>query len=866
MSFHLVAIGGTGLWAMYHHFLKHAAQVQAGVTPVSLPSRVTVIDQAGDDVAAILEQLHQLKAGSQFHAKFPTPGRIRLGDAASPHGSLVTDLASSRKVGDPIPLATAESALAHACLAYQTEIKRNTNIGFFGQPRLTAWWVKLFDFHIESLPADGTPSPWIDALRSNNLAAREGARTAEGETVILVGSIVGGTGAGLMPTLAAELSGERSSARPSAWQTAFHAVTLLPWFSPSAIRKTEGAPSPERLQANAGRGAQAMLDVFERLQAKIDGNRALGEAAVNPRVKTSLSLIGSPEQLLEAQLPLRPSVDAADARQRLSVAPIFDVVSAAIEAALQNQDATLQHREHPRVQFFALGATRPGEHPLTVWTPAKEGQVTAAQRAKLLAQESHFPLLGASRFLPILPAGIQRPDGLGKTLSAVLAGATQAGAGRAKQFLTAFRAELERNAEDTFAEYGRLPADGETTLSQALETSVVIAAMDEVFSNASSVHSELFSVADTGRNAALSQQDLEQKGRSAAAKVWSILLGAAARQDPRTLQLSNPSDATQFVSWLPQGQLSQTVAPSPLASGEPGRLYSYRVADPSHLGILRQTIGGIRTTLARGLTYDTEGWAECFGHYQAVLADLDRGSNLGALQDQTWEPFKSAARSLYLGVALGRLDIQPLTPEERTLAGIGAGQRTLDDQFPAKIVVRDAPSFIAGFVLPDLGLCPSDRAVRAEAADPLTQHLTTILSDADAVGEASGMLGWYAQQLPQEERARLLLDLLFPRASTEMPRFASGIPRYIPGAAFSLRGSRHFLPRARRESEVAALARITAVPVQNPSIESCFERPFGNDAFLKHGFPAHLQAYCNGLPQAPAQSPKPLLHHFFRVA
>ena len=46
MSFHLVAIGGTGLWAMYHHFLKHAAQVQAGVTPVSLPSRVTVIDQA----------------------------------------------------------------------------------------------------------------------------------------------------------------------------------------------------------------------------------------------------------------------------------------------------------------------------------------------------------------------------------------------------------------------------------------------------------------------------------------------------------------------------------------------------------------------------------------------------------------------------------------------------------------------------------------------------------------------------------------------------------------------------------------------------------------------------------------------------
>jgi hypothetical protein len=865
MSFHLIAVGGSGLWAMYHHILKHVAQTSAGVNEkdrVPLPQEVTVIDQAGPDVDAILDELSILRqALSPRGIKLPSPNRIRLASARQASGAAPTHIASTEAIGTAPQENNAASMLAHGCLLFDAELRRDVNVGFFGQPRLTSWWVNRFGFEVET-PQQGEESRWLAALRARNFDARRNNRATAGLPIVVVGSIVGGTGAGLMPTLTAELIGDLADADATAWRHDFHTIALFPWFD---MGVDFNGPQGTRLRANAARGAQSLLGVFERVQTKLAGDHAQNILPITPAngIRTSLTLLGSKLDQIRAQRPLDPRRDGPLAREAMAVAPIFDVVSTAITHALTSPAAAFPNREHLRVNLFAMGTASSEGGKLRIWTPEAEGNVIAAHRALMLCKEDYFPLNAASHFPFLFGKTVQRPAGLGKTMSTILAGSAQAGSDRMDKFVAAYRAELTRLAEATFTRSGRLPAEAQGALSSALEVPEVIRALDTVLTDAN-LQDRLFILSDAGRNATLDGQDINEKAIAAAVETWSILTGASTRQDLSPRFLSSTTDETKLITWAPGGgadiQSSNTLAP-----GSNARVFDHILSNDENRSKIKRTIRSSRNDLAGGLAYDTEGWAELFGHYQAVLADVEEGQNLHALNDATWNGFKAAAKRLYLGVALGAIDAVPLTAGEREIARIGRGQRALDNAFPSKLVLRSQSSQIVGFVLPSFGLCPSPRAVALEKTDPLSPQMEAILLSGPQVTDAESAIRWFTAGLPENEPARRVLEMLFGSASAELPHYAPGLPQFIPGAAFALKTSRHFLPRLRTQTEVSLISRLESVPSQNPTAAASFTIPFEGDGFLLPGFPAGVQAFCNSLPAPAPNSARPLVRKFHNV-
>jgi len=865
MSFHLIAVGGSGLWAMYHHILKHVSQASAGMKPedrVPLPDQVTVIDQAGPDVDAILDELSILRqALIPRGIKLPSPNRIRLASARQASGAAPTHIASTEAIGTAPQENNAASMLAHGCLLFDAELRRDVNVGFFGQPRLTSWWANRFGFEVET-PKLGEESRWLAALREKNFDARRNNRATAGLPIVVVGSIVGGTGAGLMPTLTAELIGDLADADATAWRHDFHAIALFPWFDTGV---DFDGPQGTRLRANAARGAQALLGVFERVQTKLAGDHAQNILPITPAngIRTSLTLLGSKLEQIRAQRPLDPRRDGPLAREAMAVAPIFDVVSTAITHALTSPAAAFPNREHLRVNLFAMGTASSESGKLRIWTPEAEGNVIAAHRALMLCKEDYFPLNAASHFPFLFGKTIQRPAGLGKTLSTVLAGSAQAGPERMDKFVAAYRAELTRLAEATFSRSGKLPPDAEGALSSALEVPAVIRALDAVLTDAN-LQARLFTAADAGRNATLDGQDINEKAVATAAETWTMLTGASTRLELSPRVLSATTDETKLITWAPGGvadiQSSKTLAP-----GSNARVFDHVLSKDENRIAIRRTVRSSRNDLAGGLAYDTEGWAELFGHYQAVLADIEEGQNLHALNDATWNGFKAAAKRLYLGVALGAVDVVPLTAGEKEIARIGKGQRALDNTFPSKLVLRSQPSQIVGFVLPSFGFCPSPRAVALEKTDPLSPQLEAIPLSGVQVTDAESAIRWFTAGLPENEPAKRVLEMLFGAGASELPHYAPGLPQFIPGAAFALRNSRHFLPRLRTQTEVSLISRLESVPSQNPTVAASFTVPFEGDGFLLPGFPAGVQAFCNGLPAPAPNSTRPLVRKFHNV-
>jgi hypothetical protein len=865
MSFHLIAVGGSGLWAMYHHILKHVAQASARLPEnerVPLPQEVTVIDQAGPDVEAILDELSILRlALAPRGINVPTPNRVRLGSARQASGAAPTHIASTEAIGTAPQQNNAASMLAHGCLQFDAELRRDVNIGFFGQPRLTSWWASMFGFEVET-PKIGEESRWLSALRAKNFDARRNNRATAGLPIVVVGSIVGGTGAGLMPTLAAELIGDLADADASAWRHDFHAIALFPWFD---MGVDFNGPQGTRLKANAARGAQSLLGVYDRVQTKLAGDHANQVLPVTPAngVRTSLTLLGAQLEQIRAQRPLDPRRDGPLSREAMAVAPIFDVVSTAIAHALTAASAAFPKREHLRVNLFAMGTASSEGGKLRIWTPEAEGNVIAAHRALMLCKEDYFPLNAASHFPFLFGKTVHRPGGLGKTMSTILAGSAQAGSDRMDKFVAAYRAELTRLAEATFTRSGRLPAEAQGALSSALEVPEVIRALDTVLTDAN-LQDRLFIQSDAGRNATLDGQDINEKAVAAAVETWSILTGASTRQDLSPRFLSSTTDETKLITWAPGGvasiQSSKTLAP-----GSDARVFDYLLSDATNRLAIASTVRSSRNHLAGGLAYDTEGWAELFGHYQAVLADIEEGQNLHALNDATWNGFKAAAKRLYIGVALGSIDVVALTDAEKAIARIGRGQRALDNVFPLKLVLRSQPTHVVGFVLPSFGLCPSPRAVALEQTDPLSAQIEAIPLSGQQVTDAESAIRWFTAELPDQEPAKRVLQMLFGAGTAELPHYGPGLPQFIPGAAFALKTSRHFLPRLRTQTEVSLISRLESVPSQNPTAAASFTVPFEGDGFLLPGFPAGVQAFCNSLPAPAPNSARPLVRKFHNV-
>lgn len=244
--FDMVAVGGTGQCVLLELCFRRSRQ------PASpMPGRVWVVDRdyAGDWGDALRDQLERL---GQAH-EWVLPG------GAGAHANLeevLTDDASG-------PRLVREVLTAGLTWA---ERQHSMERGFFAMPRLAASWVALQGFNV--MPGFLGSSYLLDG--------------GGGVPLLIVGSLAGGTGAGLLP-LFAHLVRAGDCAR---WQHPVWLLASLPWFNPG---KAPNAPGWQDTCWNAADGVVELERIVRNLEASIEAARPRNPQGIP---LTGVSLLG----------------------------------------------------------------------------------------------------------------------------------------------------------------------------------------------------------------------------------------------------------------------------------------------------------------------------------------------------------------------------------------------------------------------------------------------------------------------------------------------------------------------------------------------------------------------------------------------
>ena len=785
-SYLFYGVGGTGAWALLHLVLRRAAQEDAGLKGdglIDLPEQAVLIDQASSDSTHIIKAIRSVPCGNNLIIH---QVRVRTGQR----------LVDCNAVGGA-PLPGAESAICHSGLLRRRELERDTSKGFFGQPRLTAHWIRLNGIEITQ-PVNAPKPQWVVDI--NNNAPRYGVRTAPvggqlgAESCIVVGSVAGGTGAGLLPGLLKELGG--ASSPPGAqWHYHLHVVALYPWF---AVQDGPGLPTAERLLSNAARGVEALYRGLESLDERF----AAGAA---PTHATTVTVLGDRGIKAPAQLPLSPSSDATKAVDRRSVAPIFDSVVETLRHHLTPPEEIAPEERRPAmVVSSAATAVRTdaaaGANGRQL-TATSVRRIIAAHRAMVVADEARVPLRSATMLFGIpLGGAIQRPSGLGDALGQVVLGAARAGGRRARVVLDAMVRRLKDHANTVFNDLGRLPKllDGRgTALSELVEVKMILSDLDRACHNQEGALQQLRTEADTGKGANLNLEDLESKGRGIADRVWSLLVGITDELD-----FSESAKWMQYSLVAPEA-LDGQVHPS---GNSRGGAKGYKFAELSVGATAQDLVVALRTCAMDPTRYDTEGWAEVGGHYLAVRSDLTGPKGVQVLDAASWVGYRDATARLYRWLTLGTCSVVPLSQEELDWYDFPEG--ILSPILPAKVVVTAKPEVTLGLVLRECGIVPCPRLVAMEDKDAL---LMTLPTDPDTTQTAAidEAMRWFANALAQVEPgvAATLLAAIFGAQKPTATPVPNGT---LPFAPLPL-GQQHLLPRLWSPEELVLAAQLATI-------------------------------------------------------
>lgn len=390
----LIAVGGTGQW-----FLLEWLLARQGGMPVPAPAQVFLLDAdwkptpEGKDLASVLDRLIR-----------KTPG-VTLTQVKPADLGTVTRLEARQQVPQVVKAATT-----------WYERRLDLQYGFFGCPRLTSVVVSLL-------------RPTYPFLSPAFLG-----QVAKGD-IVVCGSVVGGTGAGLMPYLLKHLR----AGRPQEWHRRLTVIATLPWFNPPV---GERVPTFAQTCANAAAGTDALQRVASALSAQ-----AQAEA---PAASTDVLLVGPPLASAEGLQIKAETDDATGAVSRGSCFPFLGLLVEALPDLLGAHD---QHgQRHFRTATLAPqyvqaeGAAADRLVPLSTLIPLR-----AAHQAQEVAD---LPFEGG---VSLAGLRIHRPDGFGKLLGMATVVAALNGTSRATEVLHGFTSALRGRAAKVLAAPSAVP-------------------------------------------------------------------------------------------------------------------------------------------------------------------------------------------------------------------------------------------------------------------------------------------------------------------------------------------------------------------------------------------------------------------------
>jgi hypothetical protein len=822
----LIAVGGSGLWSLLHLVLRAQSEWDIGRSGepegTRVPDVVVLLDQCQADVTAILNALGSLPAAREM--------QVFTGAMSSPKGTdgrCAKHLTETEKVDrDPVE-ANSLSVLAHASMELRNELQKDTAAGFYAQPRLTSWWYELFgldspirnDGNVKNVPF------WVSALKAPQERRLSRTKELKITKLVVVGSLTGGTGAGLLPSVVSELSGLQDQL--GGWRYELHVVGLLPWFAlPPGFA---GPPTADRLKANAVRGVQAMVDVFSRLSAH------LGNAAV-PAMPTTLSLVGGSDQLLPLQRAIKPGAkqdnsavpDEIDFVMRRSVAPVFDVVSDAITHRMRSANVNQVITGEPRIAFYrSQGSTQMLEvgAPI-VWNRTAAARVLAAHRAQLLADQAVFPLEHAAMLFGVsLGAFIQRPEGMGVVLGEILRGSLAGGARLSRVLLDECRKLLQERADETFKALGKLPDPAQSEpMQQLLAPSAVLKALDAAYSSRKRVNpngkqgnkqGELLRLADTTR---LDVATVRAKAPAVVDFLWHLLMGGAMSSTIQPLMASWDKQV-----WLPtsHARLTQAQGAVPVPIGLTGQADAGTEVIEfviQHGGLLPQDLTDIldalRNSLGAAPNFDTEGWSEVMGHYQAIQHDLKAANIAQQVGSASWLRFREASRDLYVGLALGELTLRPIPHD--AIQRLFRAKGLVEASEPMMVVDTQNPQWVVGLSVNTVGLVPSPRWMRREDGDAAILQLAGRISNHAGRRFALQAVQWFAAQkvVPQQPTSQVLQAVAGVAAgqAIDCPVDAQGYSMVLPSVIWPIDGQLLRLPVLAPPDLIATVARLASAP------------------------------------------------------
>ena len=481
MTYDLLAVGGTGQWFLLDLVLRVGQQEGAG--PIELPKKCWVADRD-------FELTEPEGVASTLNTEYNRLKRVHFPDCVA-KPALQKDVKQIRRLPD----LTLESDLLYPALTFEereTEVDR----GFHALPRLAATWVSMHGFHETKATAEVAGQYLPSCFTDKNLFATDSG------PLVIVGSLSGGTGAGLLPYLF------RQARRgdPQNWQRPIVLIAVLPWFNPEEVREKKITWNDVCL--NASFGVRALFRVMRALRAK---------AVPDPpgSAWTRCVFTGPDLDVTSSQGPYDPKTRVREG----SVAPVMRSLVLTLPRLVAEPNAQIARPpfEFGAIQiqtaFYTPDTDKPGRMELSVDEAAN---AYAALRARTLADE---PWQNASW----APGRITRIGGLGRTLggSLVLSVSMSVKDKDLRQhFFEGFSSSLKKYSD---LHLDRI-TNGEFSVTKASELHSIIQNVDS-----EATKKDRSSLAIKGDLKNLSPEEAKIKGKESADIIFKILQRDASR-------------------------------------------------------------------------------------------------------------------------------------------------------------------------------------------------------------------------------------------------------------------------------------------------------------------------------------------------
>lgn len=435
MSFDLVVVGGTGQWLLLELCMRQRRLQKKA----DFPENIWLIDR---DLGPVNQEPANSREATSDHLARVLARELEATDArlGAHNRYLLSRIACQPEVGEATHLQAMLSVPEELDVTWAatTQQERNTDVrqGFYALPRLSAIWTSIQGFR-------GQQDVVLNRLPTFLDPAYLGPAGLAPRPLVVVGSLSGGTGAGLLPYLYQRLRDTPAQT----WRRPVVIVAVLPWFTPPAQAGGQFQTITwERCCRNASAGIKALYRITRDLRLRaLEAGRNELPAELPP---TTCVLAGPPIGLA-ASTPVT-DLQPSDAVERGFIAPTIQILADALPDLI---DAGRTQDQRQRFSFGTLqtrflrkktGLDRQVAQDLLPLHSA--GSYRAALQAQAVAGVDFEHAAHVSRFGPL--GNIQQVSGLGRSVGGMVLSAALARREQTQRFLEAFTSRLRQRASE----------------------------------------------------------------------------------------------------------------------------------------------------------------------------------------------------------------------------------------------------------------------------------------------------------------------------------------------------------------------------------------------------------------------------------